>query len=70
VLSFMLPGTDVSLSVRGTILNSSYEGDLEEVEGMGGNPGVDIQFAPLPSKDESKIRAWVLQNLPRTSELS
>ncbi len=70
VLSFMLPGTDVSLSVRGTILNSSYEGDLEEVEGMGGNPGVDIQFAPLPSTDESKIRAWVLQNLPRTSELS
>ena len=70
VLSFMLPGADVSLSVRGTILNSTYEPDLtEDRDGMGGNPGVDIQFAPLPSTDESKIRAWVLQNLPRTSEL-
>jgi hypothetical protein len=66
----MLPGIDVSLSVRGTILHSTYEPDLtDERDGMGGNLGVDIQFAPLPSTDESKIRAWVLQNLPRTSEL-
>ena len=71
VLSFILPGADLSFSVRGTILNSSYEPDLsEDGEVMGSNPGVDIQFAPLPSSDESKIRAWVLQNLPRTSELS
>ena len=71
VLSFILPGADLSFSVRGTILNSSYEPDLsEDGELIGSNPGVDIQFAPLPSSDESKIRAWVLQNLPRTSELS
>jgi hypothetical protein len=61
----------LSFSVRGTILNSSYEPDLsEDGELIGGNPAVDIQFAPLSSSDESKIRAWVLQNLPRTSELS
>ena len=71
MLSFLLPGTDVSLSVRGTILNSSYESDLAEDGGpMPNNPGVDIQFVPLPSSDESKIRAWVLQNLARASELS
>lgn len=71
VLSFILPGPDMSFSLRGTILNSSYEPDLPEGGGMAGNnPGVDIQFAPLPSSDESKIRAWVLQNLPRPSDLS
>jgi CBS domain-containing protein len=71
VLSFILPGTEFSFSVRGTILNSSYEPDLSDDDGMmSSNPGVDIQFAPLPSSDESKIRAWVLQNLPRSSELS
>ncbi len=71
VLSFLLPGGDLSFFVRGTIVNSSYEPDLSEAGGVIGiNPGVDIQFAPLPSSDESKIRAWVLQNLPRTSEPS
>ena len=30
VLSFILPGADLSFSVRGTILNSSYEPDLSE----------------------------------------
>ena len=32
---------------------------------IGTYSGVDIQFASPPSSDESKIRAWVLQNLPR-----
>lgn len=71
ILSFMLPGTDQSFSVRGTILNSSYEPEFHEDRGvLGTYPGIDIQFAPLPSSDESKIRAWVLQNLPRASGLS
>ncbi|MCC7214044.1 MAG: PilZ domain-containing protein, partial [Nitrospira sp.] len=71
VLSFMLPGTDLSFSLRGTILNSSYEPEFhEDRDALGTYPGVDIQFAPLPSSDESKIRAWVLQNLPRASGLS
>lgn len=71
VISFILPGPDMSFSLRGTILNSSYEPDLPEDGGrVGSNPGVDIQFAPLSSSDESKIRAWVLQNLPRSSDLS
>ena len=70
VLSLMLPGTDVSFSVRGTILNSSYEPEFHEDRGMIGTyPGVDIQFASLPASDESKIRAWVLQNLPRATDL-
>ena len=54
-----------------TILNSSYEPEFhEDRDALGTYPGVDIQFAPLPSSDESKIRAWVLQNLPRASGLS
>ena len=70
ILSFLLSGTDLSFSLRGTDLNSSYEPEYPEEDSVAGNyPGVDIQFAPLPSSDESKIRAWVLQNLPRTSDL-
>jgi CBS domain-containing protein len=71
VLSFILPGANLSFSLRGTILNSTYESAvLEDGDVMDSNPGVDIQFALLPSSDESKIRAWVLQNLPRAFERS
>ena len=53
-LSFL--ESDLSFSVRGTILNSSYEPDLsEDGELMGSNPGVDIQFAPLPRPTNRKF---------------
>jgi len=71
VLSFILPGADLSFSIRGTILNSGYEPDCAATYTvMGEPPEVDIQFAPMAASDESKIRAWVLQNLPRPSDLS
>lgn len=70
-LSFVLPEVGLSFTVRGTILNGSYEpdqldhGDLDDVQ-----PMVDIQFSHMSSSDESRIRAWVLQNLSRMSDLS
>ncbi len=70
-LSFVLPGVGHGFSVRGTILNGSYEPDQPEASGLlGVQPGVDIQFSSMSSSDESKIRAWVLQNLSRLSDLS
>ena len=71
LLSFILPGTDLSFSLQGTILNSNYEPEFHEDRNvLGTYSGIDIQFLSLSSSDESKIRAWVLQNLPRASDLS
>lgn len=70
ILTFSLPGIATAFSVRGTILNSGYEpqpligGELLSPEST-----VDIQFAPLPSADESRIRAWVLQHASRMTDL-
>jgi hypothetical protein len=56
--------------VRGTILNSGYEPHpLVDGELLAPDPAVDIQFAPLPSPEESKIRAWVLQHSSRMPDL-
>ena len=71
VLSFILPGADLSFSVQGTILNSSDEAEFHEDRSvLGTYQGIDVQFTSLPASDASKIRAWVLQNLPRASDLS
>ena len=71
ILTFTLPGIAAPFSVRGTILNSGYEPHpLVEGELSAPDPAVDIQFAPLPSPDESKIRAWVLQHSSRMPDLS
>jgi CBS domain-containing protein len=70
-LAFVLPEVGLSFTVRGTILNSSYEPDLpEEGSLIDSQPTVDIQFSHMSSSDESRIRAWVLQNLSRMSDLS
>ena len=63
VLSFMLPGTDVSFSVRGTILNSGYEPEFHEDRGaIGTYPGVDIQFASPRFRRVGKFRAWFAES--------
>lgn len=70
ILTFMLPGIAEAFSVRGTILNSGYEPQpLLDGDFLSSAPAVDIQFAPLPSSEESKIRAWVLQHSSRMSDL-
>ncbi|HEX2055405.1 MAG TPA: PilZ domain-containing protein, partial [Nitrospiraceae bacterium] len=70
ILSFTLPGIATPFAVRGTILNSGYEPQpFAETEFLSSDSTVDIQFAPLPSSDESKIRAWVLQHSSRITDL-
>ena len=69
VLAFSLPGIGTTFLVRGTILNSGYEPrPLIGEDVLSGESAVDIQFAPLPSSDESRIRAWVHQNLSRSTD--
>ena len=71
ILIFTLPGIEAPFSVRGTILNSGYEPQpLGEGDLLSSDSAVDIQFAPLPSSDESKIRAWVLQHSTRMTDLT
>lgn len=70
VLSFSVPDMTSPLTVRGTILN-----DYEHTRSSGRSsiispPGVDIQFTNLSPSDQSRIKAWVLQNSPKPSDLS
>lgn len=69
VVSFSLPDLTNPVTVQGTILN-----DAEQTRGADRShpatiPGVDIQFSNLSSADQSRIKAWVLQNAPKSSEL-
>ena len=48
VLSFILPGTDLSFSLQGTILNSNYEPEFHEDRNvLGTYSGIDINSCPL-----------------------
>lgn len=69
ILTFSLPGM-APFSIRGTVLNSGYEPQpVIETDLLSSEPAVDIQFAPLPPSEESRIRAWVLQHSSRTTDL-
>jgi hypothetical protein len=82
-LSPLLPGTRVLLSfclsemmspltIRGSILNTT------QVERVSGSTGpliasprdIEIQFVDLSPADQSRIKAWVLANLPKSFESS
>lgn len=70
VVSFSLPDLANPLTARGTILN-----DYEQMRSAGqshtaSTPGVDIQFTNLSPADQSRIKAWVLQNAPKSSDVS
>jgi hypothetical protein len=70
-LSFVLPDVGLSFTVRGTILHGTYEPDLADpAMVIEPPPTVDIQFSHMSSSDEARIRAWVLQNLSRMSDLT
>jgi hypothetical protein len=60
------------LTIRGTVLNNT------RVESFSGTPsslmttpyGVEIQFVELSPADQSRIKAWVLTNLPKSLDPS
>jgi len=70
VLSFTLPDLKTALTVRGTILSEYDRTCTAGTSPVASTPGVDIQFTNLPPADQSRIQAWVLQNSPKSSDLS
>lgn len=82
-LALLLPGTKVILSfylsemmspltIRGTVLNSARVEPLSSTTGsiMAAHRGVEIQFVDLSPSDQSRIKAWVLANLPKSFDPS
>lgn len=72
LLSFCLSEMMSPLTIRGSILNNT---SVESVSGNTGSliaapRGIEIQFVDLSPADQSRIKAWVLANLPKSFESS
>ncbi|MBH0202135.1 MAG: CBS domain-containing protein [Nitrospira sp.] len=72
LLSFCLSEVMSPLTIRGSILNNT---SVESVSGATGSlvavhRGVEIQFLDLSPADQSRIKAWVLANLPKSFDPS
>ena len=72
LLSFCLSETMSPLTIRGTILNDAR---AELAPGTTRSPmatprSVEIQFVDLSPADQSRIKSWVLANLPKSYESS
>jgi CBS domain-containing protein len=72
ILSFCLSEMMSPLTIRGTVLNNTR---VEPFSGTPGSliaapPGVEIQFNELSPGDQSRIKAWVLTNLPKSFDPS
>ena len=70
ILTFSLPEQSSPLTVGGTILNDYEYAVPAETITASTPPTVDVQFTHLSPSDQSRIKAWVLQNAPKTSDLS
>ena len=71
VLAFSIPGQNTPLTLRGIVLTGGASG-AKPNEPSSGHPvwHVDIQFTDLSSTDLARIRAWALQMMPPSSNLS
>lgn len=73
ILSFCLSEMMSPLTIRGTVLNNA---GVEPVSGtmtgslMATRRDVEIQFVDLSPADQSRIKAWVLANLPKSFDPS
>ena len=72
ILSFCLSEMMSPLTIRGTILNNA---GVEPVSGTTGSlmvapRGVEIQFVDLSPADQSRLKTWVLANLPKSLDPS
>ncbi|MFY4727891.1 CBS domain-containing protein [Nitrospira sp. BLG_2] len=73
ILSFCLSEMMGPLTIRGTVLNNA---GVEPVSGtmtgslMTTRRDVEIQFVDLSPADQSRIKAWVLANLPKSFDPS
>lgn len=72
IMSFSLPDITSPLTIRGTVLNNAYfeQGISTTHAPTISLPGVEIQFTSLSPADQSRIKAWVLKQLPKPFDLS
>lgn len=72
ILSFCLSEMMSPLTIRGTVLDNARVDALSGTSGslMTSQRGVEIQFVDLSPADQSRIKAWVLSNLPKSFDPS
>lgn len=70
ILNFSLPDQSSSLNIRGTVLPHDDQTAGADAPFVSSNSTVDIQFTNLSPADQSRIKAWVLQNTPKSTDLS
>lgn len=72
ILSFCLSEMMSPLTIRGTVLDNASVEPLSGTTGslMTSHRGVEIQFVDLSPADQSRIKAWVLNNLPKSFDPS
>lgn len=72
ILSFCLSEMMSPLTIRGIVLNSARVESLTGTTGslIAAPRGVEIQFVDLSPADRSRIKAWVLTNLPKSFDPS
>lgn len=70
ILSFSLPGLTSPLTARGTVLSQDDQTGSAGTPLFSSTSTVDIQFTELSPADRSRIKAWVLQNAPKSTDLS
>ena len=71
VLAFSISGQNTPLTIRGKVMTSEIPGGAPDEASSGTRPWhVDIQFSDLSSSDLARIRAWALQTMPPSSNLS
>ncbi len=68
ILNFSLPDRTSPLTIRGTVLSRYNQTRNTGQSPFISMPSVDIQFANLSPADQSSIKAWVLQNAPKSSD--
>lgn len=67
VLTFALPDNRAAFTLHGTVLSDDEE---PAALAISSSPAFDIQFTGLSPSDQSRLKAWVLQNTPKCADLS
>ncbi|MEO5863716.1 MAG: CBS domain-containing protein [Nitrospiraceae bacterium] len=71
VLAFSISGQNTPLTIRGKVLACEIPGAAPDETSSGTHTWhIDIQFTDLSSPDLGRIRAWALQTIPPSPNLS
>lgn len=70
ILNFSLPSLATPLTVQGRVVSDYGRGRGAAKSSRNSAGAIDIQFVELSPKDQSTIKAWVLQHVPTSPDLS